>query len=275
MFVKPFHGPIGLQKLDGGFFSDPRNPRNVVRRVAHQAKQVNDLFRALKAIPFFHLFRTPNACRISAPPRAKHANFVAHQLGKIFVWGHHEDVESLLFGTFGQTSNQVVRLISGRLKHRDAHAFEDAHNPRNTQLDVFRRFVTIGLVRLELLGSQCGSRGVKHHGQVRGFLRANDLHQGVCEAKHRRRVHAFGVDAWIFDECVISPKNQGVSIHQKQFLVRGRGDHFLGFLIRGTALHASPNMRLRTTVPMRWVKATSVAGPPAVAHPFTMTRWSR
>ena len=46
-------------------------------------------------------------------------------------------------------------------------------------------------------------------------------------------------------------------------------------LTMGTALQASPNMRDLTTGPKCWVNVTRVLGPPAVAQPFTMTRWPR
>ena len=275
VLVQAFHRTVGLQELDGCFFSHTRHPGDVVRRIAHQSQQIDDLLGVFQAIALAHLFRAPHACGIASPAGSEHPNLVRHQLGKVLVWGHHEDVKPFLLCALREAANQVVCFESRGLQHGNAHAFQNLDNPRHTEFDVFGRLVAVGLVVFELFVAQGGPRRIEHHGQVCGLLRSDDLEQGVGEAKHRRRVHAFGVDARVFDECVIGAENQRIGIHQKELFLRGRGDHERGFFTRGTALQASPNIKLRTTGPTWAVNATRVAGPPAVAHPLTMTRWSR
>ena len=275
VLVKAFHGAVRLQELDGGFFPDARHTGNVVRRIAHQPQQIDDLLGVFQAVALTHLLRTPHARGVAASAGPKHPNLVRHELREVLVGRHHENVEPFLFCPLGEAPNQVVGLESRGLQHGNAHAFQNLDNPRHTELDVFGRLVAVRLVVLKLFVAQGGPRRIEHHGQVRGLLRSDDLEQGVGEAKHRRRVHAFGVDARVFDECVIGAENQRIGIHQKELFLRRRGDHERGFFTRGTALQASPNIKLRTTGPTWEVNATRVAGPPAVAQPLTMTRWSR
>ena len=275
MVVQPLHGAIGLQEFDGGLFADPRHSRDVVGRIAHQPEQIDDLLGVFQSVAFTHFLRTPNRGGVAAAARTIHPDLLGHKLGEVLVWRHHEHVEAFLLGTLRKATDQVVCLKPGRLKHRNAHAFEDANDPWNAQLDVFWGLVPVRLVLRKLLVAQRGSWRVKHHRQVGGLFVADDFQKGVGEAKHRRGVHPLGVDAGVLDECVIRAKNQGVRIDEKKLFFGGRGDHGRGFFTRGTALHASPNMRLRTTGPMWAVNVTRVEGPPAVAHPFTMTRSPR
>ena len=275
VLVQAFHRTVGLQELDGCFFSHTRHAGDVVRRIAHQPQQIDDLLGVFQAVALTHFFRTPHTCGIASPAGPEHPNLVRHKLGEVLVRRHHKDVKPFLLGALGEASNQVVRFESRGLQHRNPHAFQDFDNPGHTELDVLRSLVPVGLVVFELFVSQGGPRRIKHHRQVRGLLRADDLEQGVGETKHRRRVHAFGVDSGVLDECIVGAENQRIGIHQKEFFLRGRGDHERGFFTRGTALQASPNIKLRTTGPTWAVNATRVAGPPAVAHPLTMTRWSR
>ena len=273
VLVKAFHGTVRLQKFDGGFLPHTRNTGDVVRRIAHQSQQIDDLLGVFQAVALTHLLRTPHARGVASAAWPKHPNLVCHKLGKVLVWGHHEDVKPLFLGAFREAPNQVVRFKSRGLQHGNPHAFQDFDNPGHTELDVLRGLVPVGLVVFELFVPQGGPRRVKHHRQVRGLLRADDLEQGVGETKHRRRVHAFGVDSGVLDECVVGAEDQRIGVYQKELFLRGRGDHERGFFTRGTALQASPNIKLRTTGPTWAVNATRVAGPPAVAHPLTMTRW--
>ena len=219
IFIKPFHGSVCLKELDGGFFADPRNPRNVVGGIAHQAQQIDDLLRLFQTVAFAHFVRTPNGGWVATSPGTEHANLVRDELCKILVRGHHEHVEPFFFCALGEAPYQVVSLKSWSLQHGNLQAFEDADDPWDAQLDVFRRFVSVGFVVRELLVAQGGTGRVKHHRDVGRLFCADDLQKGVGESKHRRRIHPLGVDAWIFDEGVIRPKNQGIGIDEKELFV--------------------------------------------------------
>ena len=86
-------------------------------------------------------------------------------------------------------------------------------NVRHCDLDAFGCFGAVGLVfRKIFMAKRIRTAYIKNDRQMRWFFTLQYIEQRIHESHDGRGIQPFGIDAWIFDKCIISSENQGISI---------------------------------------------------------------
>ena len=197
-----------------GFLAHARTAGDVVRSVAHESQQVDDLAGGRDAVFGFHFLR-PHDVISARVLGAVHAHPFRHELSVVFVRCHHIGVDALPSGFGGQGSDHVVGLIAAHFQDRDAVGPDDVLYNRYGKADGFRGFLALRFVLSVGFVAECRPGRVESHADVGRLLCAQHFFQRVDEAQNGRSVLSFGVDPRVLDKRIISPINQGVCVQQE------------------------------------------------------------
>ena len=187
---------------------------NVVRRVAHQSEQVDDLSRRCHAIFFVHLLFTHHLGRFAARAGAYHLDVWGHELCIVLVGSHHPHLQSLLRPFPGQGADHVVRLVARHFQDGDAESPDDVLDDGHRQPDVLRRGFALRLVLRICLMAESTAGGVEGNAHEVGMMTSEHVVQRIDKAENGRCVLSFGVDARTADQGVVGTVNQCVGIEQ-------------------------------------------------------------
>ena len=128
-------GGVGQQILDaavlddqfaGGLLADAGHTRDVVRRVAPQADDVDDLLRPLHAPLFADLGQAENFGGIAHASGLVDEGLFGDELAEVLVRRHHVALEVLLLRAPDQCADDVVGLVPVAGQHRNSEAFEQS-----------------------------------------------------------------------------------------------------------------------------------------------------
>src|ERR1039457_7020544 len=102
MVDQVFHAAEFGYQLFGSHFANPGYPRNVIRAVTPDTKDIDDLLRAFNSEFLTYLFRTPDLRLVSELGRLIDQGSVTYKLSEIFVRCHHISEKSLFLRFFCQ-----------------------------------------------------------------------------------------------------------------------------------------------------------------------------
>ena len=205
-----------LQQLHRSLLSHAWATRYIVRRITHQSQQVNHL-RCRFQPPFFqHLCHAERIKSRAAKSWFIDFNILCHQLTIILIWRHHQHLKPLLLSQTSQRANHIIRLIARHLNHWYPMRLHYLLDNRHRFTNILWRSLTICLILLVCLMSECRTRWVEHHRQMRRLLPCQHIIQRIHKPKYRRRIHPLRVYSRHTHKRIISPINQRISIKQKQ-----------------------------------------------------------
>ena len=167
------------------FLADAGDPGDVVRRVTPQAKDVDDLCRALDFPVGEHRGQVDDLILRALSPGLPHRGALGNELREILVRRDHEGLETFRLGAFHEGADDVVRLEAIQLQHRDMEGPAQRFHMRNRGGELFRHGVPLRLVGREKDVPRGGRRGIERDADVRGGLFFEDEEQGIDEPVER------------------------------------------------------------------------------------------
>ena len=190
--------------------------RNVVRRVTHQAQQVDDLRGTLDAILVAHLTHT-HLLETARMARTIHEHTVADQLAVILVRRRHQHLHiRLRHRTARKRANDIVRLVARNLQHRNTHRLQNLLHQRNGSADVLRRLLTLRLIRRIRLVAECAPVRVERNGYMRRRQTTLQIVQRRDKTKHRRQILTTRIDTRRTNKSIIGAIDHRIGIDKKK-----------------------------------------------------------
>ena len=123
VFEQVFHRAKLGNELLRGLWSDARHTGNVVRGVARQPEDIDDLFNLFN-IPLLQDFRHVEQLAGATHAGLEHEGVLIDELGIVLVGRDHIGVEALLFRLAGEGADHIVGLETRIFKHRNAEGLE-------------------------------------------------------------------------------------------------------------------------------------------------------
>ena len=102
-----------------GLLADTGTTGDVVRTVAHESQQVDDLCGRVDAELLLHFLDAQRVELLVAVARAVHEHVFAHELAVVLVGGHHVGVDAAGAGLRGQRADDVVGFVAGHFEDGD------------------------------------------------------------------------------------------------------------------------------------------------------------
>ena len=204
-----FKCAVFSEKLDGGFFADPRYARDMVAGITHQTLEIRDLLGRYaeigkdlgRRIPHnigHALFRKEDICRIR------------NQLQGIPVAGHEKAGNAALL-TLGRNGSEDVIRFEGRTgQNRNLHGLETILKQRKLRAELRRCRAPAGLILGVLLMAERGPVQVERDKKPLRTLLFGDT-------KHHIQKPEYGVCVNSIGSCekgkrVKSPMHQAVAV---------------------------------------------------------------
>ena len=124
--IDTFKRSITPDKIHGCFFADARNTGDIVGAVAHQGFQVYHFFGG-KAVFLFKALRgiKDRVCLSFHSSDIANRSLVGDQLQRVFVSRHDRAGPSLPLADRGSRTQNIIRLIAGKLIASNAHRVKD------------------------------------------------------------------------------------------------------------------------------------------------------
>ena len=144
--------------------------------------------------------------------RTINKNVWGDKLAVIFVGSHHVGIESGFFGFFGECSYYIIGFVSCDFYNGYIIGSNDLFDNGYRLADYFGRFFPLRFIFLIGFMSESRTGRIESDGDVRRVLFTEDFFECIDKTEDGRCVYPFGVDTRIFDETVISPVDEGVSI---------------------------------------------------------------
>ena len=123
VFNQSFHTPIHIDKFFSGFITHTRQSRYIVYSITFHTQKINHLLGVFDFKLGLYFIHSPSLITTSEHG-AVHKNISAHQLSKIFIWGHHKSLVAIFFRFFGQGSNDIICLITFFDNGRNIHGLQ-------------------------------------------------------------------------------------------------------------------------------------------------------
>ena len=157
-----------LEKLDRRLLADARHAGDVVRAVAGERLEVDELLRR-QAVALLDLLQpVSRRHRIGPARRVENLHLLVDQLEHIAVAGHDEHVVPFAAGLVGQRAEDIVGLVVSVGENRDVERAQHGFDARHLRAHVVGHGVARRLVFGEF-GVAPGVPGVKGHGHVIGL----------------------------------------------------------------------------------------------------------
>ena len=175
-----------VQQLQRGLFAHARHAGDVVRRVAHQRLEVDQIDR-VKAVFFAELFGIiglvgglPHAGRDQA-----HGRPAADQLQAVPVAGDDDAAVAVLVRAAADRADQVVRLVARQLAAHEPHRVQHFLHHRQLGGELIRHALAGGLIGIKLQMAEGFFLYVKAHDRAVGLLVVLQLEQRGQKAVDR------------------------------------------------------------------------------------------
>ena len=129
--------PVLGKPFGGRFRAHLLNPRNVIDRIAHQGKVINDAVgRNTKLL--LHAWQIKHASGTTIAAHGVHQNdLIVHQLRKVFIARGNNRLHTLRRGLAGKRSNDIVRLNPVDHQHGPAQRLHSLKNNRHLGSQIF------------------------------------------------------------------------------------------------------------------------------------------
>src|SRR5699024_5904310 len=191
----------------------------VIRTVAHQSLQLNDL-PGRHLIFFFYLFRMKIFyCGLPSGRLGKtDHHLICSQLEKIPVARKYGHVHSAFLASSGQGSQKIVRLVTCEGNHFYFHGSQHFFHKRNLFPKFLRHAFTGSLVRFIYLMAERGFMKIESHCEIIRFLFLQDPEQNVQKAVNRPRMFSLRVGK--IRKPVERPVQYAVSVDQQNFFTQ-------------------------------------------------------
>ena len=180
---------VGLDQAQRRLFAHAGHAGDVVRGVAHQTFDVNELFW-FHAVGLPHVFRGHAAGVADALAGVEDGGVLPGELEGIPVAGDQQHLPPGLLAGLRDRAEDVVGLVAGALQNRNLHARDQLADDGILGAQVVRHGLAGGLVAVEDLLAEGGRVHVEGHGQAVGPLLADHLQQHHHKAVHRIRGRA-------------------------------------------------------------------------------------
>ena len=123
-----------------------------------------------------------------------HENVLPDKLSVVLIRREHVGFHILFGGLDGQGSNHIVGFEAVSLQDRDMEGSQDFLDNRHTLCDIFRRFLSLGLISREGFMAESLSVIECYTEVIRPFF-CDDFMQRVDETEYGRGVESLGIDA--------------------------------------------------------------------------------
>ena len=175
-----------VQQLHGGLFADARHARDVVRRVAHQRFEVDQVNRVE---PVFFAELPGIIGLIGGLPHfgrdQTHGRAAADQLQAVPVAGDDYAVVAVLVRAAADRADQVVRLVARQFAARQPHRVQHFFHHRQLRCQLIRHALARGLIRIKLQVAEGLFLYIKADHRAVGLFVVLQLKQRGKEAIHR------------------------------------------------------------------------------------------
>ena len=147
IFINRLHRTKFLNQSHGGFFSDARHTRNIVRRITHQCFEIDHVNR-IKAILLAEYIRCVfcNGGLTLARDGQQNAGSAADQLQGVFISGYNQTGISMVICLPAQCAEQIIRFKSCLFHIWDSHRVQHFPNERKLLRQFVRHTLSCSLV---------------------------------------------------------------------------------------------------------------------------------
>ena len=221
MVVYPRQAAEFLHQRQGGFLTDARHAGNVVRGIAHQALDLDELGRGDAVF-----FRNGGLVHDKCFPVGgqQHGGGAVHQLQAVPVTGGQQGGAARRLGGGGQRTQNVVRFPSGTAHLGKAQIGQQLFQNRHLAGQFLRHPVAGSLVTFIGLVAEGGSLLVPGDGHGVGLVGREQIEQNILEPKDGVGIPPI-LGGQQFD-AKIGPVHQAVAVQYQQFhsfLLKGFG----------------------------------------------------
>ena len=197
-----------------GLGTDPGHAGHIVRGVAHQPEEVDDLI-GFDAEFLAHAIGLDEFVLVGGAAGIQQLNAGSHQLHEVLVPGDDRHLQLLRDRFEGQGADQVVGFVPLLFQNGHSHGFSQLADARQLGAHLVGHLLPGGLVFFVHPVPE-GRRGrVEEDGQVVGLMPSEQLDQGVGKAEDRAGVFALGIDQGVVDEREVGPIGNGHAVDEE------------------------------------------------------------
>ena len=164
-----------LNQFLGRFLPHTGYPRDIVRCITPQTQNIDNLQRVLNFPTLQNFCHAQNLVAVTHSAGLINFDVFAHELTKILIGCHHENIKPQITRFPSQSSNDIIRLITIHRNHRDVETLYDSKNIRNTLPQIFRHLFALRLVSFKFDMSHRRCRRIKHNRNVGWLLLAQNF----------------------------------------------------------------------------------------------------
>ena len=136
-----------LEQSDSGLFSDARNPGDIVRAVAHQSFEVDELCRC-QTVVLDHLVIIEQSELRDSFFGDENLCLVGRQLQRVLVSGNDQRLDICLFGKPRRRSDNIVGFVAFQFQRFDAHSGQHFLEQRHLHDKLRRHRLAVCLIRV-------------------------------------------------------------------------------------------------------------------------------
>jgi len=211
---QPFHAAKLRDELRCRLGAHARAAGDVVARVAHEGKVVDDGERRGQAVFGAHFRRSEHLPRPGSARRPLQQDAFLDELGVVLVGRNHAHLDVVADEALGHRSDDVVGLVALQFENGDAIGANDVLDDGHGAGDVFGLRLTLRLVVGVGLVAERGAVHVESHGDKVGLLLAQQFVEGVHKAIDRRSVLMLRIDDGRRNQTIISAIDERVSVEK-------------------------------------------------------------
>ena len=160
----------------------------------------------------------------SALHRAIHTYLIGDQLTVVLVGGDHQHLTPCTRGQDAQRADDVVGLEVGHFDRWDTVGSEELVDEGDGDADAFGSLLTLCLIGRIFAVAEGTARGVEDDSDLVGLLLREEVFEHQNEAEDSTGIAPLAIEAWGFDERIVSSINQGISIEEEESLSHMSGD---------------------------------------------------
>ncbi len=183
-----------LHERHGRFLPDAGHAGHVVRRVADEGQEVDELARFEAAVLLGEGLGRLAVEGLALVRRAEHVDAVREELAEVLVGREDHGVDAFVLGALRERPDHVVGLDALGFEHGDVERLNEPLDERDVRLDLVRHRRPVRFVVLvELVAERRrAAELVEDDGDVLGLVVFEELEEGDREAVERPRVGAVG-----------------------------------------------------------------------------------
>ena len=190
--------------------------RYIIRSIAHETQQIDNLLLVLQSVFIAYLFDA-HQFETACVARPIHEHMLGDQLRVILVRRSHIDFKTGLFALHGERTDDIVCLKTGYFKHGYIHRLQQLFDDRNGFADIFGCLGSLRFVLLIGLMAERTACRIKSNAYMSRVDFLEQVFERDTKTEDSGGVFSLTVHSRGTDEGVIRPKDHGVRIYKKQF----------------------------------------------------------